>query len=40
MIYPKKFKNFDDYHNYIYNMMNNYIKKYINEPNVKYSIIL
>ena len=40
MMYPKKFLNFNKYYYYIYNKMNNYMKKYINDPNVKYSILI
>lgn len=40
MIYPKKFKNFNRYYNYIYNKTNNYVKKYIKNKNTKYSILL
>lgn len=39
IVYPEKFKNFDEYYNYIYNKMNNYIKKHINNPNTKYSFL-
>jgi 1-acyl-sn-glycerol-3-phosphate acyltransferase len=40
MIYPNKFKNFNQYYNYIYNLMNEYLKKYINNPNIKLSILI
>ena len=40
MIYPHKFKNFDEYYNCIYNLMNGYLKKYINDPNIKYSVLI
>ena len=40
MIYPYKFLNFDEYYNFIYNKMNNYVKKYVNNPNIKLSILI
>ena len=40
MLYPNDFINFDEYYNYIYNKMNKYIKNYINDPNVKCSILI
>lgn len=37
-IKPDKFKNFDDYYSYIYNLMNDNYKKYINKN--KYDLII
>ena len=39
-VYSKDFNSFEEYYNYIYNLMNDYLKKYINVPNFKYSILL
>lgn len=36
---PSNFNNFDEYYYFIYNQMNDYLKKYINKPNIKYSIL-
>ena len=36
----KNFDNFDEYYYFIYNLMNNYLKKYINDKNTKISIMI
>lgn len=38
-VYPNDFNDFDEYYNFIYNLMNDYLKKYINDTNTKYSIL-
>jgi len=38
-IISSDFDNFDKYYNYIYNLMNDYINKYVNDKNTKYSIL-
>lgn len=39
-INSNQFNNFDEYYNHIYNSMNDYLKKYINDKNTKISIII
>lgn len=36
----ENYGNFDKYYNYIYNLMNDYLKKYINDKNTKISIMI
>jgi 1-acyl-sn-glycerol-3-phosphate acyltransferase len=35
-----EFNNFDEYYNYIYNLMNDYLKNYLNDKNTKISIMI
>jgi 1-acyl-sn-glycerol-3-phosphate acyltransferase len=39
MVYSNKFVTFDEYYDYIYNMMNNYFKKHVNNPNIEYNLL-
>jgi 1-acyl-sn-glycerol-3-phosphate acyltransferase len=40
VVYPNKFKDFDEYYNYIYNQMNNYIKEYVSNKKNKYNFFI
>jgi 1-acyl-sn-glycerol-3-phosphate acyltransferase len=40
VVYPNKFKDFNEYYNYIYNQMNNYIKEYIFDKKNKYNFFI
>ena len=39
-INSENYGDFDEYYNYIYNLMNDYLKKYINDKNTKISIMI